>query len=238
MSKNCSGPTPQRTPSLVDDLLNEIYARFPRRRSTTATESADSNASTWNNDEDEESEDGGCTTEYSTTSSSGPQQQRRRKEQLRQRQLRQREQQRQRLSRRAPSELRHEVRRLETQIAYSMSQLTRQVKRRDRLRRQKERQYNLVTAILQASSQKRSEWVIESLCSRSNFALSSERVNEWTRQIESLKVKALFLCKVSRGKPFCFLLLLESFLQWVTLLGQSKWRHALHMVNVAHQLPF
>ena len=76
------------------------------------------------------------------------------------------------------SELRHEVRRLETQVwinwnmssfhllkstlwelqvHYSMSQLTRQVKRRDRLRHRRERRYNLLTAILQASSPKRSE---------------------------------------------------------------------------------
>ena len=55
-------------------------------------------------------------------------------------------------------ELKQEVRHLDSQIQYCMSQLTRQVKRRDRLRHRKERQYNLVTAILQASSQKRSKY--------------------------------------------------------------------------------
>jgi hypothetical protein len=55
-------------------------------------------------------------------------------------------------------DLRQETRRLESQIQYCMSQLTRQVKRRDRLRHRRERQYNLITAILQASSQKRSEY--------------------------------------------------------------------------------
>ena len=59
------------------------------------------------------------------------------------------------------SELKHEVRRLETQIHYTMSQLTRQVKRRDRFRHRRERQYNLITAILQASSQKRSESLVD-----------------------------------------------------------------------------
>ena len=54
-------------------------------------------------------------------------------------------------------ELKQEARRLDSQIHYCMSQLTRQVKRRDRLRHRRERQYNLVTAILQASSPKRSK---------------------------------------------------------------------------------
>ena len=43
------------------------------------------------------------------------------------------------------------------QVQYRMSQLTTQVKRRDKLRHRRERQYNLITAILQASSQKRSK---------------------------------------------------------------------------------
>ena len=54
-------------------------------------------------------------------------------------------------------ELKQLNRELESKIQYSNSQLTRQVKRRDRLRHRRERQYNLVTAILQASSQKRSK---------------------------------------------------------------------------------
>ena len=53
--------------------------------------------------------------------------------------------------------MKQEARRLDSQIHYCMSQLTRQVKRRDRLRHRRERQYNLVTAILQASSPKRSK---------------------------------------------------------------------------------
>ena len=54
-------------------------------------------------------------------------------------------------------DLKQETRRLDSQIQYCMSQLTRQVKRRDRLRHRRERQYNLLTAILQASSPKRSK---------------------------------------------------------------------------------
>ena len=55
------------------------------------------------------------------------------------------------------SELRQNIRRLETQVQYAMSQLARQVKRRDKHRHRRERQYNLITAILQASSPKRSK---------------------------------------------------------------------------------
>ena len=55
------------------------------------------------------------------------------------------------------SELRQNIRRLETQVQYTMSQLARQVKRRDKHRHRRERQYNLITAILQASSPKRSK---------------------------------------------------------------------------------
>ena len=58
------------------------------------------------------------------------------------------------------SELKQETRLMETQIQYCMSQLARQVKRRDRHRHRRERQYNLITAILQASSQKRSKYLI------------------------------------------------------------------------------
>ena len=54
-------------------------------------------------------------------------------------------------------ELKQESRHLEVQVQYRMSQLTTQVKRRDKLRHRRERQYNLITAILQASSQKRSK---------------------------------------------------------------------------------
>ena len=55
------------------------------------------------------------------------------------------------------SELRQNIRRIETQVQYTMSQLARQVKRRDKHRHRRERQYNLITAILQASSPKRSK---------------------------------------------------------------------------------
>ena len=54
-------------------------------------------------------------------------------------------------------ELKQESKHLEVQVQYRMSQLTTQVKRRDKLRHRRERQYNLITAILQASSQKRSK---------------------------------------------------------------------------------
>ena len=57
-------------------------------------------------------------------------------------------------------ELKQETRHLEVQVQYRMSQLTTQVKRRDKLRHRRERQYNLLTAVLQASSQKRSKYTI------------------------------------------------------------------------------
>ena len=49
------------------------------------------------------------------------------------------------------------MRRLVAQIQYTTSQLAMQVKRRDKYRHRIERQYNLITAILQASSPKRSK---------------------------------------------------------------------------------
>ncbi|TRY74948.1 hypothetical protein TCAL_01264 [Tigriopus californicus] len=147
-----------RTPSLVDELLSEIYARFgddssSRSRSFGGSSSRSRASQSGSPDSD-------CWTEYSTTS-----------ENVNGRRhsimitvpptnssLQRRDsQRRQKLKERGASELRHEVRRLETQIQYCMSQLTRQVKRRDRFRRRRERESNLITAILQASSQKRSQ---------------------------------------------------------------------------------
>eukprot|EP00095_Tigriopus_kingsejongensis_P001314 maker-scaffold249_size238305-snap-gene-0.16 protein:Tk01314 transcript:maker-scaffold249_size238305-snap-gene-0.16-mRNA-1 annotation:"hypothetical protein L798_01163" len=149
-----------RTPSLVDELLSEIYARFgddfnARTRTSTYGDSSSRSRASQSGTGSPDSE---CWTEYSTTS-----------ENINGRRhhplhdvpptntsiQRRDSQRRHKLKERGTSELRHEVRCLETHIQYCMSQLTRQVKRRDRFRRRRERQSNLITAILQASSPKR-----------------------------------------------------------------------------------
>ena len=85
-------------------------------------------------------------------------------------------------------ELKQLNRELESKIQYSNSQLTRQVKRRDRLRHRRERQYNLVTAILQASSQKRSKTLdVIGVESSSEVAIEYDFYTNFCKNSKTLK---------------------------------------------------
>ncbi|CAB4067435.1 TBC1 domain family member 30 [Lepeophtheirus salmonis] len=148
-----------RTPSLVDELLCEIYARFGDLEPRKDAEDEHSLNGSRNSETHSTESDGG--TEYSTTSSVHTVRSSLHAEDkslwLTMNKKPDKKNLLERYNGKNLVELRQDVKRMTLQMKYSMSQLTRQVKKRDRLRRRRERQYNLITAILQASSQKRSQ---------------------------------------------------------------------------------